>query len=604
MDLSRINFHEFYELRLPDSPMQEDGIDEIMRTLAQELALMETETLLRRLPEDWVWDWKVEHGTYSGTLPKRIQNWLYKSVGHKLSVAATSQIGNIVDRYTLKASKFRFDFDHDFMWERGQYGDAKSCLWSEKPNALTLLKYMDGFAIRLYDPDSSESPKGVGRALVLPWSHAGYKHGDLSQAEALLVFNGYGLSKKEYENSVDGESKTFGKMQTLDYGRALAMFLGLTYERVSVTINGSLIERDLGRWYLNNKGHAVMIGPVDVVRKFKPAYRSSGTKLTPIDIRWTNSQMAVPYTSCQGGCGRLVTEWETSTLKRGVQAPDGRTYCEHCFARNWAGCQTCAKIISRNSRQRVHSIYAETSFFCDEHVKENSFQCRFCKDRWSLSDRAYYHYFNEKTSKVERRICCLRCYARQIAFCQNCSRDYERSVLLVPGKGLTHTATGLSVATTLQPCPHCRAREAKSVPDKEEYLPDPLAVLAAEVETISALEVEEPENYAHWIRLEPDPDENGIDQLPMSARRVEQARSELQRLHGYFAGYNEDDFRNGHAATLNTEGVRAYPLNHAHELRAILEEQQDQYLPRWLEIREILFRDGGTRLTFGYRQPR
>lgn len=609
MDLSRIKFHETYELRLPDSPLLPDGIDEIMRTLAAELMLGEITPLIDKLPSDWTWDWMVAHGTYSGTLPKRIQNWLFKTLAYKLSTAAVSQIGNIVDRYTLKASAFRFDFDHDFLWQRGEFGDQKSCLWSEKPSVLSMLKYQDAFAIRLYDPDQPDTQQGIGRALVLPWKATGYKRGDLSESDALLVFNGYGLSKKEYENTVGGDKKTFGKMQTLDYGRALAMFLGLSYERVSMTINSEFVESGShGRWYLNNNGHAVLVGPVDTVRKFKPKYKAAGTELIRLDVKWGSVILNAPFTQCGGGCGRRLSRWETATMNEGVLAPNDRRYCNDCFERDWTECLACHKIIPKNLRRSVKSNFSERAFFCDEHTRANSFSCRFCHERWSLEDRAYYHAWDEKKLKVERRVCCPNCYGKRIAFCQSCSRDYEKTDLTLvvtenpeQMRVHRHPVTGKLVYGTMipQPCPHCRAREAKTVPDKEEYLPDPLAVPAAEVEAVSALEASAVSRAP--IDVRPDILLGRVPQEAMPEKYHAAAMHEMEALTSYFQRYREEDYLDGNLTTLYTEKVRSYRMEHAGELLQILSVTQNEWLPDWMELVRISFSTSSTVLYFGHR---
>lgn len=373
MDLNKIVFDERLVLEVPTDEVNDKGREAIMALIAKQ-TVHSAETLTRVLPSDWSWEWKVPRGTFAGTLPKRLQNWVYKKIGIKLPPPVISEIGNLAAQNTVGSATYHFDFNRTLDWKNGQFGDSKSCFWTQKTHMLPLLRGLGAFAVRLYDGPGKKAA-GLGRAFILPWSSA-LPHGVAGpgdEIEALFVFNGYGLFKKAYQNVVySGEVKQYGEMQTLDYAKLIATHLGLNYERVRVSVNGNFQDP----LYVNNEGRSsVLVGPTDVIRKYKPKREDDENEYYFMDWTWNDTYIAKFLRRCTH-CSKYLSIEQNE----GHYFDEDETwYCNKCWETLSRACDVCGKISVRDkmfslNSQRTH----ETYFYCRDHRYTKASICSRC----------------------------------------------------------------------------------------------------------------------------------------------------------------------------------------------------------------------------------
>lgn len=183
------------------------------------------------LPEDLEPVW----ATKQGTLPKRIQSYLYKTLKIKLEPSDVSELGNIAKRHASNGKTVILDFTDEIDWEDGDFGDEGSCFWGSNSGAIKMLTANNAYALRgwkskdrcntIPDPLTYESVTGYCRAWVAP-----------IKSNLYVVFNGYGET-------------------TLTMARLLAFRFNTGYKRINLSNNGC----DDGMLYING-GTAFVIG--------------------------------------------------------------------------------------------------------------------------------------------------------------------------------------------------------------------------------------------------------------------------------------------------------------------------------------------------------
>lgn len=467
MDLSKIVFNQLFTLAVPESELSDEGIGILLENLHY-MTNLSADRFREKLPKDWSWLAKVEHGTYAGTISKRIQSYLFKAHDIKLGENDVAALGNLAAQHVLDAREFYFDFDENLKWKAGEYGDKGSCFWTQKPHVLPLLKHFGGFSIRLYDRDT-EKRKGIGRALIMPLvaGKDGYQPDQFRNPLGLLVFNGYGSFGKNYGKS-SVSSQTYGQMQVYDYARLLALFLGVSYERVMLAVNGSY-EYPL---YVNNQGTAVLVAPTETIQPYKAQGRVGHKTYRALQPYWSEERIAEVIVMCDRCRTTLTLDGPEPNGKR---APDGHKYCLGCYERFYRACYVDGREFPKDA---LHALSApalhldnDVIYVCREHFVDQHFTCGWCQRNYHLSERLYYHVPNGEGTPARQPIC-RRCYhdALMVSPCPVCTRDYAAEVL-------RHQ---VEQRMELGPCPECKAKGAAGLKDGGEgwrYLaPQPLPV--------------------------------------------------------------------------------------------------------------------------------
>lgn len=478
MDVEKIVFNELQRLEVPQAELSDEGQGVVMDYIENYASVPRT-VFYEHLPKDWSWEWKVQHGTFAGTLSKRIQSFLFKQWSKKLSDEVVTKIGNIATEHTLEAREFLFDFDRSLDWSAGDFGDTGSCFWTQKPWSMPMLSYFGGLSLRLYQQRTPlDQPAGVGRCLIVPWSSkSGYvKTADFpTKTDALMVFNGYGAFAKQYGKA--GSGQRYGNMQVLDYARLLALYLGVSYERVILTVNGS----DSSPLYINNGGYCVMVGPTEIVSPWKPGGKIGSKLYKNLKIVWPKDEIEQFMARCSN-CENNVSMVERSIpgYRHGKRGSDGHIYCDKCYGEVFVHCLACGvEMHNRNASVISTTVIGARGriYLCNEHYKTHAFECPQCGDMNYVGDRMAYHTSNTPSHKTPtRRVCCRNCYVNRLSIvtCSGCDRDYPVQELRVMNESRDNLDNYNRF--TIGQCPQCvykaKAKLEGAAPkDDEEQLP-------------------------------------------------------------------------------------------------------------------------------------
>jgi len=110
-----------------------------------------------------------------GKITKRIKKHVFKTWEHKLTDSQISNIGNNINNNLIIPDSYYYDFNDNFNWQDGDFGDSGSCFWDGRENAKDMIQSESGFALRLYDTDRN----GIGRIWIIPIENG------------MILFNGY-----------------------------------------------------------------------------------------------------------------------------------------------------------------------------------------------------------------------------------------------------------------------------------------------------------------------------------------------------------------------------------------------------------------------------
>lgn len=468
MDISKIVFHEKFKLDVPDGELSDEGQAEIM-TLLDGNTPISVKQFREALPDDWSWEWKVAHGTYAGTLSKRIQSLVFKKFDIKLPESIVTNLGNLANQHTLTGRSFIFDFDNTLEWEAGDFGDDGSCFWTDKSYILPTLQHFGGLALRLWHQAANGQYTGVGRALLLPYvakQQSGYHPEEWAKPDALLVFNGYGKDMANYGKS-SISSQRYGKMQVLDYARLLALFLGVSYQRVRMRVNASYSSP----LYINNDGNAVVVGPADVIKPWAPTGALGAKRYTFLDTTWDPAEQKKFITECSN-CGRTCMEKPVGHARQLRRAPNGDVLCQMCYDQLFVPCYGgCGKTLYIKEdglsviARRLDDAGAtpkgnDRVYICSDCQPKFTFVCSLCHNRCHVSERQDY-YLPRRGQAARRVYVCSNCDTRFIhtALCPGCTRRYPLKHLLVTRDKQPHFGT----------CSYCRQRaKKKAALEKDE----------------------------------------------------------------------------------------------------------------------------------------
>jgi hypothetical protein len=148
------------------------------------------------VPDDFSMEWDTEDPTYGkGTLPKRIANFCFQSQGREIGKEARSALGTIYREYVPKSRSLYIDFTRKLRWKRGRFSDSRSCFWTEKKEARTIMQDNGVIAFRVYEkivtcPEVEDTFEGKGRCWMMMnfpiedtvtiWNAYGFKLNDMA----------------------------------------------------------------------------------------------------------------------------------------------------------------------------------------------------------------------------------------------------------------------------------------------------------------------------------------------------------------------------------------------------------------------------------------
>lgn len=238
------------------------------------------------LPSDFEPVWCTKRGT----LPKRVQNHLFKTYKTKLTVEQISAIGNIAKAHTSEGKSYIMDFTKRINWQDGDFGDGGSCFWGDKHEAKSMLEE-NAYAVRAFrfrtlgvTDLKYHNLRGYARAWLAPIGE-----------QRFIVFNGYGET-------------------ALTFARLLSMLWKRTYKKISLTNNGD----DGGTLWINGQNY--VIGTHEQIQA-----------ITHHDLGWDEPQrrrqcgMCEEYFDEDDGVGALNRYGYTETV-----CSDCAQHCEVC----------------------------------------------------------------------------------------------------------------------------------------------------------------------------------------------------------------------------------------------------------------------------------
>jgi len=149
----------------------------------------------------------------------------------------------------MRQAEVYYDFDEDFEWQDGDFGDNGSCFWSCRSLARDVLRDANAFAIRFYTPDDGRDT----------WSYYGRKFGQyygMGRAWVVRVGKGYAIFNA-YMN-IEPNDYTSGGDTLLFMAQVLLEHLGADYEMRAVNVRNGGTEDGL-IWI--NGGSGYYVGP-------------------------------------------------------------------------------------------------------------------------------------------------------------------------------------------------------------------------------------------------------------------------------------------------------------------------------------------------------
>lgn len=279
-----------YTFTMPDGTLTETGIEQVkMFLVSQDMQSKLWKDLnpnyalqrLPYLPSDWQWVWLVQHGEYSGTMPKRIAKYFFKAHGIKTPHSVSEALGHIARQHSSEPITYTFDFANQIDWADGEFGDENSCWWGEYSGSRLMWDRNNGMSIRFYD----EYEDGIARAWLME-----------IDTDLYTVMNGYGLT-------------------TVQITKIFSLFMGLTYKQIMLDNSRS------SQLWINNKA-GYLVGKREVIE----------------NIESHDFDMEGEYEYECVHCGRYL---EREDIEWGA---DDEPYCHSCFIDHFNTCEHCGSI--------------------------------------------------------------------------------------------------------------------------------------------------------------------------------------------------------------------------------------------------------------------
>lgn len=291
---------------------------------------------LPALPQDWVWQYRVTDGEYTGKFSKRVGKYVHQATGGKLTDAQRAWVGKVAREHQADSKPMYFDITDTFDWRDGDFADGGSCFWGDNRGAKTAMEDDEDFyAIRFY----SEQQAGVGRA----WLH-------VVDEQCIVIFNAY------------------GPYETLEIAHLLAQRQGSEY--IYKQIELANFGQDTGMLYINGcgKGYAVCE-----------------------KTHWLCDQgsydfeLDVPHECHCAMCGCGVYEEDTSY----VEGYDG-VICSDCFDNHFFHCSSCGDAYN-DAEARYIEIPGQRhqKTVCSYCFGGDYFECTICDCNYSKEHLAW-----------------------------------------------------------------------------------------------------------------------------------------------------------------------------------------------------------------------
>jgi len=150
-------------------------------------------------------EWNLDKA--SGSFTKRLGKWWYEHFKKSIPALTLARIGAMA-AISDENKEFFFDIATKLDWERGQFGDSGSCMWSVHKAGLDYMSKSDDFrGIRFFKPvelgkgiwhadaTTNRSYQGIARAWL--WSHTMKFQQTATrtfEGKIYVVFNGYGYT--------------------------------------------------------------------------------------------------------------------------------------------------------------------------------------------------------------------------------------------------------------------------------------------------------------------------------------------------------------------------------------------------------------------------
>jgi len=166
--------------------IKEDVIKYLLSTKGEEYPILENlaNKNLSIFPDEW--NWNVNYAVYhcdnkkiSGSLAKRIRKFLNYRYSISLSEENMGGLGEILRVARNRTTQFHCKFVDNFDWNPGDFGDYRSCFWTQRKLAKKVLLEAKARPVLFY-----RDGKGIARAITINHSHLD---------NCLVIFNAYGM---------------------------------------------------------------------------------------------------------------------------------------------------------------------------------------------------------------------------------------------------------------------------------------------------------------------------------------------------------------------------------------------------------------------------
>lgn len=321
--------------------------------------------------QSWDLAWTVSDSK-NQSLSTRVKTWLFKVYKIKADNSILEEIGNIASENSLSVDRDAyFSIKDDLVWNAGDFGDPKSCFFSNAKHAITVLQ--DNKANALCFWLDAEGSRGIGRAWMFECE------------EGIVLFNFYGEFFRGDDTYRDNESGR-ADQGLVKASMALATYLGLEYTKVSLLINGAAGDPV----YINN-GVAVLLTP-------KPTY------ISRLDIPMEDKTI---YRCLDCGDMKRITSAEEA--QKYFHEVEGNLLCARCFNSKYFTCLSCSVVKRADERQATAAGY-----ICKECAKGLE-RCHRCGSFLDMKDTLH---------SDDNLAFCRSCFPRSVSECQRCTKKY------------------------------------------------------------------------------------------------------------------------------------------------------------------------------------
>jgi len=344
-------------------------------------------------------DWDLDKT--KGKITKRIRRFIKDNFDYKLSDKDISEIGNIIAENTINPSNVEFDFDENFCWSAGDFGDSGSCFWGSNREAKDMIQGADGFAIRTYQNDS-----GDGRAWIIPHNRG------------WVLFNGY-------RNARDKDTEYFSNILF----EILTKKFGLTdivKTRVYLSNNNSgsdtlYINSDRGFLFSTRENviDKIDLEIYDAYQEENRYYCESCNEVVGnenegiFDDSYSTEYGYFCYNCYNDRFFNCYNCYETERLNNGYEI-DGDVYCSDCASAGFAYCDSCNEYHDLDESMRI-----DYQTLCPECLNSDYNYCNSCEE---------YH-DNSETTYIDGVDYCPDCLAEKYVTCVECLELVDRDYL-------------------------------------------------------------------------------------------------------------------------------------------------------------------------------